>query len=357
MTTTIMAFPIRGDSYTECLYPALAAQGADVREGIFAGRWLLRHLRGVDYIHINWPYFFYGTPQRVGALRGFLRFLFLLSLARWRGARIAWTVHNLYPHDPCVIPPLNPLARWIMVRAATHFFIHGPGARAEALRTFPLMAGRVTLIEHGNWIEYYPNATNRSDARTELALNGDAYVFLFVGLCKPYKNLDGLLAAFARLPHNAVLVIAGMFPDPSYHAHVLNTIECSPARPRIRLIPEFQPREKLQILLNAADVVVAPYVEVLTSGTAMLALSFGCPFIGPACGFLSDVVTSECGILYDRNEPDGLRRAMQQAMSLRFDRHRIIAVASRHDWRRSARVMLDAFTRHSRTDTSRSTAL
>lgn len=337
-----MAFPLRGDSYTDCLYPALTAAGVNVREGVFAGRWLLRNLHQVDYIHINWPSFFYGATYRSDALRGFALFLFLLTLARWRGARILWTVHNLYPHDPCVIPALNPLGRWILIRVGTRFFIHGPSALKDALREFPAMAARTTVIDHGNWIGYYANSVGRASARAKFGLRDGDFVFLFIGLCKPYKNLEELLDAFATLPDAAVLMIAGKFPDAEYQARITEAINRSPARARIRLFAQFVANEELQFFLNAADAVVAPYVEVLTSGTAMLALSFGRPVVAPARGFLRDAITTECGSLYESDDPDGLHGAMLRVMHLRFDDQRIMQAAMCHDWRNAAQSIVDS---------------
>jgi glycosyltransferase involved in cell wall biosynthesis len=339
---TIMAFPIGGDSYTDCLYPALAAEGANVRAGVLSGRWLLRHLRAVDYVHINWPSFLYSARGRWATLRGFSRFLFLLALARWRGARIIWTVHNLYPHEPCAFSALDRFARWILVRIGARFFIHGQSAETEVLREFPAMKGRTTLIEHGHWIGFYANTIDRQSARSKLRLKGQNYVFLFIGGCRPYKNLEGLLAALTEMPENAALIIAGKFFDPTYREKIDEAIKHSPARARIHLFPEFLPDDEMQIFLNASDMVVAPYADVLTSGTVMLTFSFGRPIVAPARGVLKDVVTEECGILYEPLDPDGLRAAMLRAIDSRFDEARIIETAKLHDWRRSARLILES---------------
>jgi beta-1,4-mannosyltransferase len=45
----------------------------------------------------------------------------------------------------------------------------------------------------------------------------------------------------------------------------------------------------LQIYLRASDVVVLPYIEILNSGAAILALSFSRPVLVPARGALIDL--------------------------------------------------------------------
>ena len=128
-----MAFPLHGFAYTELFYRALAALDVDVIEGVYAGRWLRKHLRHIDYVHIHWPSFFYAEKTKGRCLYKFGLFVYFLLLARFRGSRVIWTVHNLYPHKACVISALDKLARWIIVRSATRFLIHGRSAAEEAL--------------------------------------------------------------------------------------------------------------------------------------------------------------------------------------------------------------------------------
>ncbi|HLI12849.1 MAG TPA: glycosyltransferase [Alphaproteobacteria bacterium] len=335
---SIMAFPRRGDSYTECFYPALESLGVKVHEGVFSGRWLLKNLRNIDYLHMHWPSFFYASPRPARCLRGFLVFLFLLALARWRGTRLLWTVHNAWPHDRCVIPALDVWARRLVVMLAYRFLVHGSSAEAEILRIFPRMAGRTVLVDHGHWIGYYANDITREAARARLGLAEEDCVFLFIGLCKPYKNLEYLIEAFQRLPARATLVIAGKFQDPQYETAIRTAVTRSKAR--IALHAGFVPENEIQTYLKASDAVVLPYRDVLTSGGAMLALSFGRPVVAPALGFLKDAVGRDRGILYNPSRPDGLSEAMAAAMQTHFDESRILAQVRKHDWTRSARQAL-----------------
>src|SRR5579862_4192192 len=296
-TVSILAFPGKGNVYVDCLYPPFEALGISVREGIFAGRWLLSNVHRGDYVHIHWPSFLYSSTDRAKSLRAFALFRFLIALIRWRGARLMWTIHNLYPHDRCVMPQMDIWVRRLLVKHANVFLIHGPDAEQAVLQEFPAVAGRTVLIKHGNWIGHYPNTIGRDEARTRLGLAKDDFVFLFAGLCKPYKNLQLLISEFEKLPGRPVLVIAGAFQDPAYQAAIQAAAERSSAR--ILLRPGFVSQADMQIYMRACDVVVAPYAEVLTSGTAILALSFGRPVVAPAVGYLRTVIVEGCGVLYD----------------------------------------------------------
>jgi beta-1,4-mannosyltransferase len=339
-TISVMAFPLHDFAYTKQFYGALAALGVDIREGIFAGRWLVKNLRQVDYVHIHWPSFFYAHKAKSRSLYSFAVFLFFLLLARLRGARLIWTVHNVYPHRTCSIPALDKIARWVIVRAATRFLIHGSSAAQEVLRHFPTMAGRIDLIDRGSYIGYYPNSISRDAARARLGLGADDFVVLFFGVCAPYKNLPGLIAAMSHLPERATLVIAGRFQEPTYETEIRGLIAACNRRVTVR--SEYVPDDELQVYLLASDVVAAPYLEVLISGTAMLALTFGRPFVAPKRGFLKDVITEGCGILYDPSDPRGLPDALRAAMATRFEETAIKKAALAHDWKQSAQGMLDS---------------
>jgi beta-1,4-mannosyltransferase len=337
---SLIAFPRRAHAYVDCFYAAVEALGVEVREGQFSAKWLLQHVRHRDYVHIHWPSFFYRVPERRKCLRGFAKFLFLLAVVRWRGARLVWTIHNIYPHDRCVIPLLDILARRLLVKLSTLVFIHCSCAEADVLREFPALRGRIVQIQHGHWMGYYPNTIACSAARSQLGLTENQFVFLFLGSCRPYKNLEALINAFEQLPGKPVLLVAGKFEDAAYEAAVRAAINRSPSR--IILRSGFVPDEDMQLFLRACNVVVAPYKEVLTSGSAILALSFGRPVIAPAIGCLKELIVDGCGFLYDSSQqPGDLLDAMRASMAATFDETHIMAEASKLDWRESARIFVD----------------
>ncbi|MBV8552207.1 MAG: glycosyltransferase family 4 protein [Acidobacteriaceae bacterium] len=333
----VMAFPHGSDPYTSCFYHALSRHNVTVINGMAAGRWLLGNLRAVDYVHFHWPSHIYNRPGAMESTRGFAMLLFIVGLARWRGVRILWTAHNLLPHDVCIVPQYDDLSRWLMVRFSARIFVHGPSAAAELARAFPGVLERVVLIDHGHWVDYFPRSLSRQAARQKLGLRCTDFVFLFIGLCKPYKDIGKLIGAFEQMPREAMLVIAGKFPDPAYEREIRAAIDRSQAR--IILHSGFVPNEDLQLYLRACETVAIPYRDALTSGTALLALSFGRPVVAPALGSLKDVVNNDCGCLYSPEDPDGLRNAMAAAMRGRFDEQEIIAWALKHDWDRSAQIV------------------
>jgi glycosyltransferase involved in cell wall biosynthesis len=296
-----------------------------------------------DYLHLHWPSFAYRDRSAIGGLSKFLRFVALLGVTRVCGIRILWTAHNLYPHDRSKIPFLDRLGRRILVLLSFRIFAHGKSAASIVAREFPRARGKLVTIPHGNWIGYLADGCSRADARARLGIPAAQYVFLFIGLCKEYKNLESLVSCFQDGPFSdAALWIVGQFQDPEYHARVQARVARQPRG--VRIEDRFVADEELQYYLRACDVVTLPYTDVLTSGTAMLAMSFGRPVVAPRLGYLHDVINDDCGHLYDPVDPEGLSRAMQSARQRGFDESAIRRHARDFDWQDAAQATLSALT-------------
>ena len=128
---------------------------------------------------------------------------------------------------------------------------------------------------------------SKAEARALLTLPSDAEVYLFLGQIRPYKNLPVLIDAFRKNPaQNAYLIIAGHAPDPGYRHRIR---ELAQSDKRVICSMEFVETDHIQHFMRAADVVVLPYQEILNSGSAILALSYERPVVGPRIGSLAEL--------------------------------------------------------------------
>ena len=82
--------------------------------------------------------------------------------------------------------------------------------------------------------------------------------------------------------------------------------------PRILLRLGFVPDEDVAKILAAGDVVVLPYHRTLTSGAAILAMSYGRSVIVPKMGCVQEL-SSDMAIHYDPEQADGLQNALLAA--------------------------------------------
>lgn len=107
------------------------------------------------------------------------------------------------------------------------------------------------------------------------------------------------------------------------------------------------PDEEVQFYLRACDVVVLPYRDILTSGNLILSMSFARPAIIPAVGCVPETIDSECGILYNPQEANGLENAMIQAKEMDLEKmgQNAYERAKRFDWDMIAEKTKDVYDR------------
>ena len=275
----------RTNPYNTSLYGALQRPGLVINE--FTNRRLL--LERWDIVHVHWPDGALGTPHAVVAAGRILHLVAKLFYAKARGAEIVWTIHNLHAHNTS--HPV--LERWLwrafvpLVDAAISLSQSGFKLARER---FPALGGkRHFIIPHGHYRGCYRNDCTRSEARERLGLRPRPPVVGFVGQIKPYKNVSALLRVFLEGParnSTASLLIAGK-PDRPALADELTALAGGRADVACRF--GHVPDDDMQFVLNACDLAVFPYRDILNSGSAILALSFHCPVLVPAKGAMAEL--------------------------------------------------------------------
>ncbi|MEM7031664.1 MAG: glycosyltransferase [Chloroflexota bacterium] len=273
--------------------------------------WIRENRSKVDVLHLNWPHYTYDVGDLEGSLARCAGVIGCLAYARSLGYKVVWTVHNLYPHHS-TSHNLDHLARLALVNIASALIVHCQHARHLIEENFFRRDG-VFEIPHGHFISMYPNTLSRDEARQQLGLPKDGFVYLTFGNVKPYKGIERLMNVFSGMPGDdlRLLLMAKVFDE--YGQQLAGEVART-ADPRIVMHTSSNfPNEDLQIYLNAADVVVLPFLDVLTSGTAITALGFSRPVIAPAIGCLSELIDDRVGLTYDPQNPEALGEAMQAA--------------------------------------------
>ncbi|MEM7222918.1 MAG: glycosyltransferase [Pseudomonadota bacterium] len=270
--------------YSSLLYRRVEAQGARVvqyaRGALFTGP-------RPDVLHLHWPDGVLNSPFLPKAIWKMALFLALLHLAKRRGVKLFWTVHDLGSHERNH-PKLEALFWRRFIPLVDGYFCLSEGGRQQALARWPALASLPgTVVPHGHYRGAYPDTIDRAEARARLGLAAEARVALFLGQIRRYKNLPRLIEAFRALEDpEAVLIIAG---EPRASALRTAIEEAASGDRRIELRLAFVPDEALQVYLHAADLTVLPYAEILNSGSALLALSYDCPVLVPDKGALAEL--------------------------------------------------------------------
>ena len=241
----------------------------------------MRELERGDWVHLHWP----GGPListnrwlYAARIRRFGRFV---RGAKRRGLRVAWTAHNLYPHDD-PHPELGRRARLELMGSLDHVFVHFPSAITTIADELGYR-GPTTILPHGNYIDDYGELGDRSAARAQLGLPAEGFVALMLGQLRAYKGIGEALSAFlAMAGEHDRLIIAGR-PI----GEVGPELALAAGDPRVIVRLGHVPDDQIAVYHAAADCFVAAHRATFTSGSAVMALSLGCPIVGPAVHHLA----------------------------------------------------------------------
>ncbi len=273
----------------------------------------VRDEQGLDLLHLHWtgPYL---KGRGLARFLGYLaRFMADLAAVRASGCRIVWTLHNFVPHETRH-QRLELVARRWLCRMASAVIVHGHAGREAAVESFGCPANRVFVIPHGHYREAYGPPLPGPDARQRLGLPGDARVFLFFGYLRPYKGLELLLDAWRELsPPGTRLLVVGQSQKADYAAELAKRIAAAPGA---QLLDRFVPPGEVPVFFSAADVVVLPYRAVQTSGSLLLAMSYGRPVIAPRLGELPETLADAADLLFSAGDEEDLRRQLSRALDL-----------------------------------------
>jgi glycosyltransferase involved in cell wall biosynthesis len=324
--TRVASLPpvLDANPYQRLLYAELARSGLtlEARPRLKLS-WLWRHRKTVALLHFHWPeaYYRYGHRKRDAWRSWALLALFSLRLgaAKVLGYRIAWTIHQVRPHETAS-PRLDRLGARILAAAADVLIAHDDTTAQEARAAFGRRASGVHVIPHGSYVGVYPAGRSRAEVRAELRIDPGSFTFLCFGDLRAYKELELLLDAFsaAELP-DATLVLAG-----GAKAERLARLAQEAERdPRVRARLGFVPDDEVAELFGACDAAVLPRGDGGTSGSLILALSLGVPVIAARTRSYVELTDGEAsGWLFTPGDRESLQAALEAAAASPDDAER-----------------------------------
>jgi glycosyltransferase involved in cell wall biosynthesis len=350
----LIVYPFDANPYQEMLYGAIRVSGVDcttlyVHRRAHLGpvpflvQVTIARLRGYRLLHLHWPQFALHRGKRLLPRLSLLNARLHLWWLRTLGIRLVWTVHNAVPHEPETADDVA-VSR-ILARDAAHKIVHGANAIDE-LAAIGGDTDRISVIPHGAYTGSYRQASQIYGRRT-LQLPENARIVMFFGQIRPYKGLAELVPAWDRVTASGghgraapFLLIAGKCDDEEEHTRLSREL----GERNGRFDEGYAQHEKVPLYFAAADVVVLPFRQVTTSGSALLALSLGRPIVAPRIGALRDLPAG-VGFLY---EDGGLEAALGRALSATSTELAELSAAARHyadsiSWDHIAAATLDVY--------------
>lgn len=216
---------------------------------------------------------------------------FVIKYLKKYNVKIVFTVHDIKPGTDSFIQSIG-LRRFFQL--FDNIIVHSEETRNRLCCAFDLNNRHIKVIPHGSYklLLESSNSCSKTGAKKYLDIDERKKAILFFGTILPYKGLEFLIRAFAKITashQECVLLIAGSTRGKSFQRYS-DLIDNLKIEDRVKLFIKYIPRSKIIYFLKASEFIVLPYLECFTPGVAHLALSFGLPVIAFDVGAVRSVV-------------------------------------------------------------------
>jgi glycosyltransferase involved in cell wall biosynthesis len=203
--------------------------------------------------------------------------------------KIIFICHNVVPHEGGGV--IDRRLALTVLRRGDAMIVHSEQDRLRLLALLPqARVVKAQIPSYAGLVQHHATALE-DKLRHGLGIPAAAQVLLFFGFVRPYKGLEYLIQAMARvraeLPDAHLLVVGEFWTAPEFYqgyAREFGVEGC------ITIVNSYVPNEELQPYFDLADVVVLPYVSATQSAVVQLAFGFGKPVITTRVGGLHEVV-------------------------------------------------------------------
>ena len=232
-------------------------------------------------------------------------------------APLVLTVHDTKPFHGAPSSRLQLIGLKSAFKCFDHYIVHTQYSRDALINELMLPEERVSIIPHGIF-DYYRGLINDSEGPSQFPWLGEEKRILYFGVLKPYKGVDILLEAFARLParliKETVLQIVGY---PKMPVEPLQELARDLGiENRVFWDLRFVDEEEVASYFSQADIVVLPYRRIDQSGVLMTALAFGKPIVASRVGGFAEVLKDGVhGFLVDPGDVEALAQALARLLA------------------------------------------
>ncbi|BAY07245.1 glycosyltransferase [Calothrix sp. NIES-2098] len=266
----------------------------------------------IDVLHLHWLTPYLKGKNSLTKLVYSIKLLIDILLTKSADVRVVWTIHNRISHDS-QFPFIELWTHRILLKLVDQIIVHHSSALADIAQTYKINNINAEIIPHGHYREVYNSLIDPITARKALGLPLSGRVYLNLGMLRPYKGIERLLQVWGEnkeLLQENTLLIAG---KPLSQAYSQKLSEQTSNLERVFLHADFVEDSQIHLFFSAADLVVLPFERILTSGSLILAMSYGKPIIAPRTSGISETLCTADWLLYDPEDNQGLLSALKQS--------------------------------------------
>jgi glycosyltransferase involved in cell wall biosynthesis len=229
-----------------------------------------------------------------------------------RIAPIVLTVHDTMPFNGAPGSGLQTLGALSLLGGFDRLIVHTDQGRERVLAHVG-DAERIVRIPHGL---LHDESDCRPPTRARAASDGTV-TFLLFGQIKPYKGVDVLLRAAARLdPDSRAKCRFRVVGKPYMDTAPLTTLARDlGVEDLVRFEFRFVPDDELTTMLDDASALVFPYREIEASGVLMASVARSRPIIASRLGAFGElIVDGREGLLLAPGDETALARALERVV-------------------------------------------
>ncbi len=258
-----------------------------------------RAARKYDTVIMPWWVVFWAPYYRV-----------FIAFAKNPKTKILLLCHNVQDHESSF------LSKWgakCIFKHADQFIVQSESEAKQLQKLLPKKQLDIQIHPHPSYSFYNRNQWTQASARKDLGLKPDEHIALFFGYIRPYKGVNTLIDAMARLknklPKLKLLVVGEIWKDdPSYQKQVTE----EKLEHAIQFIDDYVPAEEIEKYFKASDFVTLPYHSGTGSGVLEIAFGMHRPVVAsdiPA--FNNAVKTDQNGLLVTPESSDALAKSIE----------------------------------------------
>lgn len=333
-----------GNPYQDLLAQALKRQSvsADFLQNYKRAFPLARSVRSssADIFHLHWPEAYYSRANAGLEWYRHARFPVDLGLA-CQNKLLAYTAHNLLPHSRRtrlfqLSAKVN--ARYVVKRADV-IFAHSAAAGSRLVSELGAQESKIRVIPHGDLSGMLGAPIPRDEAVRSLGIGSGPFALMF-GAVDEYKSYEEIIRWWKRSNPSLRLAIAGKPRTDEYGRHLMKLVGGAP-----NILPAFEwlSEEQLRLWLSAASLVIFNYREILTSGAACLARSYGIPIVLPKRLTSVDLGEATPYVLRFSTPETDLGKQLELALAVKPDFNAAADWREACSWDRVARLTAEAY--------------
>ena len=277
--------PGNENDYLKLLYQEFPMHGFEV---IPAKPAAMDGLRRGDIFHLHWTKWMLARcKSETEAHDAVDVWLERLNALRRQGVHLIWSVHEELPHECNYLAAELRLRRGICELVDIVHVLDE--ATAELVRdSFEIPAKKELIAPHPTYAGTLPDHLRRESLRRDLGFGADDVLLIGLGSIRPYKGYERVIRLLPQLnesfPSKRIrfLIAGNVQADPEVQAYrrTLEELIASLERPEsVVLHARKVSRYYLGVLLQIADLSVAPYTSGGNSGVLMLNMTFGLPTV------------------------------------------------------------------------------